>query len=201
MRSFGVYGLLFSYISSLPTKTVADFICSKANATPSSSNGADPYQIAETGCKIFGTCKRDLSNSAQLSARQGSLTCPAGFGCYYLVENGGLYCLSLDTWDLITADGGCGNVLTGTVYTCGQQTGAGSGGTGTSSGSGSGSGTGGSGGSGFGTGSGSGSGLGSGSDSGSGNGAGRPNEGGRIGLERGLLSCILTVLAANLMVL
>lgn len=184
--SHAIYAVLLTTLLVLP---VQGFTCTAANATPSDPNGADPNQIAETGCRIFNSCTSSKQRRATLSRRQvgaSAITCPDTYGCYVLTTNGGLFCLDLNSFDYITGDGVCGNMMVGSTYVCGSSGGAG-GDTGTGSGSGadSGSGSGNSGGSGSGSGSGSGNGgggdngNGNGSEgsnaNGDGNGAGKPN--------------------------
>ncbi|KAM7207770.1 hypothetical protein V8F20_001812 [Naviculisporaceae sp. PSN 640] len=209
-----VHILLLTALFSLPVQ-VQGFTCTAANATPSDPNGADPNQIAETGCRIFNSCtssskktrKRILTRQVTVGA--SSITCPDTYGCY--ITNGGLFCLDLNSFDFITGEGVCGNVLTGSEYVCGSS-GSGSGtaggadsGAGSGSGSGSGSGNGGnsgSGGSGSGTGSGSeagngnGGGNGSGGGNGNGNGSGKPNAAGRAAASNGALTNSFVALVA-----
>lgn len=194
-------------ITTLLVIPIRGFTCTTSNATPSDPNGADPSQIAETGCRIFNSCtssklllrrRRDNSGGQGIRApRQvgaSAITCPDTYGCYSLTSNGGLFCLDLNSFDYITGDGVCGNAFSGSQYVCGSTTGSYSGsgdGTG-SSGMGSGSGGGGdgygnNGGNGNDQGSGSGNGNrngngGGGSGSGSGSGSPKPNGAGRIAI-------------------
>lgn len=108
--------LLLSLLTIIPF-TVGSYACTPTNAVVSSVNGPDPSLIAESGCKLLGKCKRATSDTALL--RRQTFMCPDGFGCYILQESGLLYCLNLQTWDFITPDGACGNVLTGAGGKCG----------------------------------------------------------------------------------
>src|SRR5437773_2828513 len=99
--------LLLLSLLTIISFTVGSYACTSTNAVSTTVNGPDPSLIGDSGCRIYGNCKPNAL------VRRQTFMCPDGFGCYIISETGALYCLNLNTWDFITQDGGCGNVLTG----------------------------------------------------------------------------------------